>query len=162
MNMRLNSPEPASTERPPILDDTLFPFVRGVYFRSPTVGDLDLVEQYFDRILGRCRPFVNISDLRDMSMLDAKARKRSAEIAAKYREAERKYAMGSVIVVRSVVIRGAWTAIRWLAPSASPEYIVPSCRSGVEKVREIFEQSGLELTPEIMRQLEVTGASDPR
>ena len=162
MNASETMPEGGTMERSPLLDDTYFPLVRGVYFRSPTVEDLDIVDDYFGGILSRCRPFVSINDLRDVTMVDAQARKRSAEIATKHREAEGKYAMGSVIVVRSVLIRGVWTAIRWLAPPASPEYRASSCVSGAEKVREIFEQSGLELTPEILAQLEVISGSDPR
>lgn len=138
-----------SNQAPAIeLDLEGFPLVISRYHRTP--GDEDFIA-YEARlradVYGPGRRFVNVADLSAIRVADPSVRKSGAAMAGRVAALTRAHCVASVLVVRSPIVRGVITAIRWITSSASPEYSAASSRDAADIAQRCLEEEGCELPP---------------
>jgi hypothetical protein len=108
------------------MDTSAWPLVFTIYHRSPTVEDCQVIERAYLDVYARRERFCVIAELRRVDRPDAASRKRAAELEARLAPLSKRYSIGCVMVVESVIVRGALTALRWLNPAVAPEAFVPT------------------------------------
>jgi hypothetical protein len=108
------------------MDTSAWPLVFTVYHRSPTVADCQTIERAYLDVYERRERFCVIAELRRVDRPDAASRKRAGELEARLAPFSKRYSIGCVMVVESMIVRGALTALRWLNPAVAPEAFVPN------------------------------------
>jgi hypothetical protein len=144
-----------------------FPLVITTYLRSPSTEDCEIIAQTMQAIFRRRERVFFVADMQRLTVPDAAGRKRAAEIAERFELPTRAYVIGQAIVMRSSVIRGTLTALRWLVKPAAPEYYVASMAEAAEIAEARMIGDGLTLTPMVRHRLldlkspitDVTGAA---
>jgi hypothetical protein len=122
----------------------LFPLV--LTFLRGKVSDTDLDPFFlgFEEVYARKSPFVVISDLREVTAVpEAPTRRRIAEWSKAQEARTIQYHLGTVMIVRSAVVRGALTAINWLTRPITPQLVYTDPREGAAWCLETLRLRGL-------------------
>jgi hypothetical protein len=109
----------------------LFPLV--LTFIRGKVGDRDLDAFFleFEGIYARRASFAVLSDLREVTAVpEAPVRRRIAEWSKAQEGRTLQYHLGTAMIVRSAVVRGALTAINWLTRPITPQPVYTDPREG--------------------------------
>lgn len=102
-----------------VIDLALWPIVRCTPYGRPSDEDLDGLFREYERLWRRGERFLTITDLRFSQNVSGKQRQRIGEWIRENSEAARHCTVGAVVIVESMLVRGALTAINWIA---QPEY----------------------------------------
>jgi hypothetical protein len=106
------------------IDDSRFPLVL-VTFQGPATDDeFDAYLGGMSRILEGRKRNVTILDARLAASPPAKQRAKQADWLKTNRVLLQQYSCGSVFIIKSTMIRGALTAILWIAPMSVPHAVV--------------------------------------
>lgn len=89
------------------------------------------------------RRVVAISDSTRSDRPDAEARKYWADSMSQTPDTIRGATLGNIVVVNSVLIRGALTAIGWLNPKAKELVTVATLQQGIEMGLELLDKAGI-------------------
>lgn len=107
---------------PIVVDDHSWPFVV-VHWPNGAVTDDDVARLLVlgQSHLDRREPFVCVHVGMQLTTLDARQRRRSAEHVARHADALRRYLKAVAIVTPHPVTRAVVSAIAWLAPPVHPQ-----------------------------------------
>lgn len=90
--------------------------------------------------------FVAVSDVRgSTSMPDPLTRKCFAEHAQRFALQSKPWSLGSIVVVKSEVVRGAMTAIQWLSRSSTQHVYCADMQSAVDHAITLLNAAGVHL-----------------
>ena len=126
------------------VDDSHFPLVITDLPEHPTADDFtSLLARHAD-ILARQERYVTITDLsRIRAVPGADQRRVIAEWNRTHDEAMRRYNIGSALVVRSKLVRGALTALSWLSPNPTPWVNVATRAEALQWSITMLQRNGL-------------------
>ena len=145
---RFLEPHP-STYRPAIdVDATLWPLVVVRYDGVTSPEDWERMFARYRELHTRGERFYNLNDARRSGVPSAVER---AVIGRHTRSIEvptRNLLIGACTVLDNALIRGALTAIHWLAPPAYPTAVVASVAEGHVVAAAIIEKDGLQVHPD--------------
>lgn len=115
----------------------------------PAKLDLAAVDRFIEdqrAVLARRTLHANLFDASAIeNMPDASCRKRLVDFTHASKEASVRYNVGSVLVVKSSVVRAAITAIHWLAPPPTPTYLVATYAEAERTCRRLLQERGVAL-----------------
>jgi hypothetical protein len=101
-----------------------------------TIDDVAVLARLSDDALGREAKHVNIFDCRGVvERPSALVRQKLAEYTAASGNRSARFALGSVVVVESPILRSVMTAIHWVAKPTIPIQTVGTFREAVEACR---------------------------
>ena len=108
-------------------------------------GDMDAaVDQMIEKTSGFLRQGTQFATLvYANAIVEAKQRARFARWEKQYHEQLRQSHLGIGIVLRSSLVRGALTALRWIAPAPQPELITSSSREAADFCLRILAEAGV-------------------
>jgi hypothetical protein len=106
-----------------------------------------------EALWARKEKFLTITDTRRSGAGSARQRQLIGDWMKTHEEQSNLYSMGSIIIVSSAVVRGAMTAINWIAQPKVPSHFVSSPREAAEHARKFLLASGLR-TDRVMELLE--------
>jgi hypothetical protein len=130
--------------------DDLLPIALLTTTRTLTYEDAAEIFDYYKSLCSRRIKFVAVSDVRAAKeMPDARTRKEFGEQAARFEAQSRLWSRGSVVVVGSELIRGALTAIQWIARPATPMTYFSDMGAAIDWAVAQLERDGAEITPAI-------------
>lgn len=99
------------------LDVSHFPLVISTFPATWNEADLDAYFAAFTALHAREKPFIHINDISlAENMSKAGMRKKAGDFMAAERERSARLCRGAVQVAPSAALRGALTAISWIAP----------------------------------------------
>lgn len=131
------------------LDLSGFPLIVTRYLRTPCSEDfVEYEAKLRGDVYARDARFINIADLSQISVADPTVRQEGAAMAERVSMWTQKYCVASIVVIRSPLVRGIMTAVRWISAPASPEYTAPSMSKAAEIAERCFRDEGLELSEE--------------
>lgn len=132
-----------------------FPLIVSRYRRTPSEEDFVAFEARLRaEVYKPGRRFVNVADLSAIRLADPSVRRSGAAMAERVAPLTRVHCIASVLVVRSPIVRGIITAIRWITSPSSPEYSAASPRDAADIARRCLEQDGVELSAGALAALE--------
>ena len=128
----------------------LFPLVI-TSIRGPVLDrDLDHIFERFEEVYAKKSSFVVLSDLRQVSAVpEAPTRRRIAEWSKAQEDRTRAYHLGTAMIVRSAVVRGALTAVNWLTRPITPQPVYTDPRDGAEWCLATLRAQGLGIPREL-------------
>jgi len=109
---------------------------------APTLGVVDRYYAALGAIVDRGQPFVLLTETEGAGVPNAQVRKRIGEQQIALEPRMRPLSPGSVVVVKSTLLRGALTALSWIAPTLSEMVYAETLERGLELAREIQRASG--------------------
>ncbi len=119
------------------------------------------LEAAFLELYARRERLCFLADLQSLDRPDAAARKRAAEMEAKLDESSRRYSIGNVMIVRSAIVRGALTAVRWFHAASAPEFYVSSYSEAADTIERLMRAENL-LLPRVSQRLAAMRRQDAR
>ena len=130
--------------------EDLLPMAFLVARRALRVEDIDGVMGEFRSLVERRIRYVSVADLRGNNEIpDALTRRRYGEEIARFEPFSRVWSLGGAVVVDSEIVRGALTAIQWVARPQMPMVYFSDLRPAVDWAVQRLEGAGLEVTPAI-------------
>lgn len=117
-----------------------------------TREEIERVRPLYDRVYARRQPIVAINDAR-LAHHDAGQRKLWAEWTEHCSKLDLGVTKATIILLDSAVLRGALTALNWLAPRKLPQIAVADAFEAVEVARLHVEKAGIECRPETWGQV---------
>ncbi len=112
--------------------------------------DYDRLFRGFEALYERKSPFVVLSDIREIAAVpDAPTRRRIAEWSQAQEGYTRQYHLGTAMIVRSAVVRGALTAINWLTRPITPQLVFTDPREGAAWCLSALRSHGLAVPREV-------------
>jgi hypothetical protein len=130
-----------------VIDVRPWPVVIATWFGEPTE---DLVRKYFaehatllDRARRKEQRIVLVTDTFATQRPSAKARKLIADLTSAQPDDISKLTLGSFIVIESVLIRGAVTALRWILPRLAESESVDSIGAAFERAAALLDARGI-------------------
>jgi L-amino acid N-acyltransferase YncA len=112
--------------------------------------DIQEVFGYYHDLVDRKIRYFSITDARGASEVpSAQTRKAIGQAAAKLEARSEGYALGTAVVIESRVIRGALTAIQWVAQPRHPMRYCGTMQEAVDYAIGELERNGVEITPAI-------------
>jgi len=130
-----------------VVDEGHWPVVIATWFGEPTEA---LVEKYFAHTVlqykrareGRER-FVLITDTYATDRPSPKARKRIADLAAKYRPESKECTLHAITIIESALIRGVVTALSWVQPELAETENVGSFDVAIQRALAALRAAGV-------------------
>lgn len=126
-----------------------------VVFITPrgAASDAQYLEMFrtIEGLWKREEKFLTITDTRFTSVGDARQRQLIGDWVKKNDELASKYSLGSIIILASALVRGAMTAINWIAQPRNPSIYVGSPDEAYDRARRILVVNGLD--PNLVRRL---------
>ncbi len=135
------------------MDTSAAPVIVTTYHELSSAQDFAALEAAFEQVYARGGKMVFIADLGHVKLPSAEGRRRAAEMEAKLFPLTKRHSLGAVNVVRTPVVRGAMTAIRWFARAATDELYVATMAEAVAKAKELLAREGVALPEEAERRL---------
>lgn len=130
-----------------VIDDRYLPLLISTFVGRANVEAAKWHIETQNRIIldeaRRGRRVVSISDSTRSDRPDAEARKYWAESMSQTPESVQAATLGNIVVVDSVLIRGALTAIGWLNPKARELETVRTLSQGIERAFAILIKAGV-------------------
>lgn len=108
-----------------------------------------------EALWARKEKFLTITDTRRSAVGSARERQLIGDWMKAREELTNSYSLGSIIIVSSSIVRGAMTAINWIAQPKIPSHYVSTPREAAEHARKLLLSSGLR-TDRVMELLETT------
>ncbi len=125
------------------VDTSLFPIVRVTPLGTLTDEDYENMFRQVEALWRRGERFMTITDTRKSGTATARQRTLIGEWMKKNAALTERWSMGSIIIVESTIVRGALTAIEWVAqPRVKSDY-VGNWEQAVEKARGILARNGM-------------------
>jgi hypothetical protein len=110
---------------------------------SITREDIARVIPMYDRLFGSRVPFIAINDAR-LSQFDANQRRLWAELSAHCARIDRGgTSLANILILDSPLLRGALTALNWIAQHKIPQYPVANVVEAIEVARRCVEEHRL-------------------
>ncbi len=103
----------------------------------------------------RKEKFLAITDTRFTSVGSARQRQLIGDWMKKHESLTNQYSLGSIIILSSAIVRGALTAINWIAQPRTPSIYVATPEEAYDRARRLLVVQGLD--PNIVRRLHRTG-----
>lgn len=133
--------------------DTTWPFVCLQTSGSSTPADIAEIMPLFNRVFARGQKHISFSDAR-FANHDAAQRKLWADFTNATMEGSIRCAVATVVVLDGALLRGALTALNWLAPPKIPQHVAGNLDEALRMARSLALAHGLTVTPETMHDLE--------
>jgi len=114
----------------------------------PTVKAAERYYAALGAIVDRSRPFVLLTETAGANVPSAQVRQRIGELQAELEPRMRPFSIGNVVVVRNTLLRGALTALTWLAPSLSEIVYADSLEEGLRVADEMVDSHRRGAAPE--------------
>ena len=103
----------------------------------------------------RQEKFLTITDTRFSSVGSARQRQLIGDWMKKHEESTNKYSLGSIIIISSALVRGAMTAINWIAQPRIQSIYVGTPEEAYDQARRLLVINGFD--PNLVRRLHRTG-----
>jgi hypothetical protein len=120
-----------------ITDETLPILCFQTYGRS-SKADIDLIRPYYERAIRRGK-FIALSDAR-FANHEADQRRLWADWLAELNRMDvASHSVATVLLLDSVLLRGALVALNWITPPKAPQHVVGSDREAVDECRVLVD-----------------------
>lgn len=101
-----------------------------------------------DGLLARQQPYVTLTDCTAIAEIpNAAVRRRIGEWNKKIEADIRRYNIATAIVISNGLVRGALTALQWLAPPPQPTEVVARPYEGARFLLQQMQRHGMAVTP---------------
>lgn len=129
------------------LDIAGFPVVVTRYLRTPTAADFENYGRRFRAdVLSRAKPYAHIADLSNLRLADPATRRLGAALANELSSLTDRYAVVSIVVVQSTIVRGILTAIRWMVPATGLELNAATMADAADIAERCLDEKQIELS----------------
>ncbi len=112
------------------IDESAFPLVRIAFVGVPTDAQFDEYLAFLSKNLDRCaktgRKCAILFDASRAGLVTASVRQKQAHWMRTHEERSARFCVGYAFVIQSALIRGALTAILWLAPMPAAHHVAAS------------------------------------
>jgi hypothetical protein len=119
---------------------------------SITREDIQRVMPLYDRAYARRQPFIAINDVR-LANFDAQQRKLWGEWTAHSAKHDPGATKATIMIMESPLMRGALTALNWIAMHKIPQHAVADALEAIELGKRYVEKEGLHVKPETWGQV---------
>jgi hypothetical protein len=123
-----------------LFDESAFPLVAVSFDGTSTDAEIDALIGLFDRCTARSlrtrRRVAFVFDARKAHVVTAAQRRRVGEWMMQNDASSRATCAGFAFVIPSAIVRGALTAILWIAPMPAPHRVVADIGEGLAFARE--------------------------
>lgn len=127
-----------------VLHDELFPLVVATVSGEPTEQDVRVLLRGFEQLFARDLRYALIVDLSEIVRPGTAAlRQAIAEWCLAHRAPARKLNVCTIVVGAGSLVRGALTALNWLAPFVAPLQYEASFGAAVDRCVEALEVAGI-------------------
>lgn len=108
-----------------------------------TVADIEYMQECYELVFAAPKRHALIVDTTTLVRVpDATHRRRMKAFEDSRRQIIREKNIGSAIIIQSAVVRGAYTALRWISPQPAPNRAFPSVREAAEWCVQGIEEDG--------------------
>ncbi len=121
------------------------PLVVCTFHATPTAEDCGQIATAYRELFARKRRLCFISDVRAMSLPSARDRQAIARLLETIDADLETYSAGAVVVLRSGLLRGAMTAIRWIAKPVTPEIFVGTLAEAADEAEALMRGANLDI-----------------
>ncbi len=126
----------------------LFPLVLTSLVGEPTRADVEVLFRGFERLYEGDRRFVVLSDLRGITAVPGAAERQwIAQWTERNKPNTRRLHLGSALLVKGALVRGALTAIQWLTRPTTPEVPFTDPQDAARWCTARLDEAELELPP---------------
>ena len=126
-----------------LFDLTMWPLV---VMRMPPVtldGDIEYMRRCYERVFAAPNRHALVVDTTEIVKApDAILRRQIKEFEDSHREIIREKNLGSAIVIRNTLVRGAFSALRWISPQPAPNRAFATLESAARWCIEALETDG--------------------
>jgi hypothetical protein len=112
-----------------------------------TREDIQRARPPYDKAYAVKRPFVAVNDVR-LANFDAQQRALWAEWTAHSAKHDPGSTLATIMIIENALMRGALTALNWIAPHAIPQYAVANVVEAIEVARKHVDKANLHCPPE--------------
>jgi hypothetical protein len=124
-----------------------------------TVADIDYMQACYELVFASATRHALIVDTRTLVRVpDATLRRRMKVFEDSRRPVIREKNIGSAIIIQSAVVRGGYTALRWISPQPAPNRAFPNMREAAEWCVQGIEEDG-QIVP--IAAYELAGLAEP-
>lgn len=102
------------------IDDQRFPLVLVRYTRSHSDASWQAYLETMSRFVSRGVPYVTLTDARAVPAPSARQRRMASDVIAREEARTKRFVVANAVVVDSALLRGALTAVHWVAPPPVP------------------------------------------
>lgn len=138
------------------LHTDLWPIVRCILQGELTDADYEELFQSFERLWQRREQFFLIIDIRQSANSTPRRRQLIGDWMKENRALIQRYSLGSAVIVDSAILRGALTAINWIAQPETPSDYVRNWEEAAKKALLALEKHQL-LTDALRAQVQGRG-----
>jgi hypothetical protein len=112
-----------------------------------TRDEIEKIKPMYDRLYARREAFIAINDAR-LAKYDAQQRKLWAEWTAHSAKYDTGMTVATIMILDSPLLRGALTALNWIAMHTIPQHAVADPVEAIEIARRYVEQKSLLCRPD--------------
>lgn len=146
-----------------LVQTDLWPFVVSTLPARFEEAELEWFMTIHDGLLARREPYVTLTDCTAIAEIPSPTvRKRIGEWNKRIEADIRRYNVATAIVMSNALVRGALTALHWIAPPPQPTEVVGRAHDGARFLLQQLERNGVRPTSAMQRyvdSLAATGAS---
>jgi hypothetical protein len=151
LNWRYHEPSRGERNVVRITDET-FPILCFQNWGKSTKADIDFIRPFYERSLRRGK-IIALSDARYANH-DAEQRKLWANwLAEVIRIDVHAHSVATVVLLDSVLLRGALVALNWITPPRAPQHVVGSDEDALEECRVLVDKHGLHVPAHVWGQV---------
>jgi hypothetical protein len=104
-----------------VFDVSMWPLVLITMPPTTTADDIEYMQACYERVFGASTRHALIVDTTSISNVpDAKLRRQMKAFEDSRRPIIRDKNIGSAIIIQNAIVRGAYTALRWISPQPAP------------------------------------------
>jgi hypothetical protein len=133
--------------------DETFPIICFQSYGTTTEAQLDAVKPIYDRLYKRNEPFISVSDAR---FADHSAQQRklwATWLENGMRQDANNNARGTVVILDSVLLRGALVALNWVTPPKVPQEVAADWNEAVAQARALAQRFGMYVPQQVWAQV---------
>jgi hypothetical protein len=132
--------------------DATWPFVCMQSKGRVTKEELTAIRPLFDRVFARPDKQIIVSDAR-FAAHDAAQRKLWSDWSNEHMDIATRTTAATIVVLDSVILRGALTALNWITPPRVPQHITASPQEAAQVARKAATEHGLSFRAEVVEDI---------
>jgi hypothetical protein len=133
--------------------DETFPIICFQSYGVTTEAQLEAVKPIYDRLYKRNEPFISVSDAR---LADHSAQQRklwASWLENGMRQDVHNNARGTVVILDSVILRGALVALNWVTPPKIPQEVAADWSEAIAQARALAQSCAMFVPQQVWAQV---------
>lgn len=132
--------------------DETWPIICFQSYGVTTEAQLAAVRPVYERIYRRKAPFLTVSDARFADHSAAQRKLWADWLAEQIRLDVHEGARGTVVILDSVLLRGALVALNWITPPKVPQEVAADRHEAVEQARKLAARANMHVPERVWPQ----------